>query len=160
MSTFPDYIPLGRVLAVLGHHYFGALTYELKALDIDRHYSLLIAVSRQENSSQQNLSSLLGVDKVTMARMVTYLEKKGYVRRLKSTLDRREQVVSLTSKGKKAVPEILKAIEKTDNLLLEGLSAKKKVKLRKMLVSVSENLKSLPADTVVYNLRKAKNKRK
>jgi DNA-binding MarR family transcriptional regulator len=160
-SIFPTGFPLGRRFGLLMRLYFGALTKKLEALDIDRHYSILILLeSSEEHYSQQSISNLLRIDKASMVRMIDYLVKKGYIKRLVNPNDRREHHVCLTEKAKKMLPRIHTAIHELNETATAGLSSRQLQNFYQGLDTLTENLASEPGHTIVVNFKKVKPARK
>jgi DNA-binding MarR family transcriptional regulator len=159
--TFPVGFPLGRRFGLLMRLYFGALTKKLEALDIDRHYSILILLeSTEENYSQQSISNLLKIDKASMVRMIDYLVKKGYLKRLVNPDDRREHHICLTEKAKKTLPRIHTAINELNDTATAGLTTTQIKSFYQGLELLTENLASEPGHTIVVNITKTKPARK
>ncbi len=79
------------------------------------HATLLLLINDYPNSSQQELSEIVGLQRSTMVRTIDEFEKKGWVKRHKKNDDRRALAIKITSKGKRIVSRItpkLIAIEK------------------------------------------------
>ena len=160
-NEFPSGFPLGRRFGLLMRLYFGALTKKLEQLDIDRHYSVLILLENAEAPHcQQSISDLLKMDKASMVRVVDYLVKKGYVKRLINPDDRREHRLGLTDKAKKTMPRIHKAIEGLNSKVTSGLSPKQIKEFYGMLDLLDANLANEPKDAIVVNVKKLKSARK
>jgi MarR family transcriptional regulator for hemolysin len=149
--------PLGRHFSILTRLYYGALTKKLEHLDIDRHFSILIFLdtSKQE-CSQQCISDVLKIDKVSMVRIVDYLTEKGYIKRLPNPDDRREHHIKLTEKAKKVMPKIHKAVNELNRTATKGLSSKQVKIFYESLYILSSNLMDQPAHKVIVNFKKQK----
>lgn len=94
-------LPLGKHLGVITRLYVGALSRRLDHLDLERHYSILILLEKNEQGcTQQYISNYLKVDKASMVRITDILAKKGYIKKQKSKVDRREHQICLTEKAK------------------------------------------------------------
>ena len=153
--------PLGRRFGMLVRLYFGALTKKLEKLDIERHYSILILLENSKgNCSQQYISDFLKVDKVSMVRMIDYLTKKGYIKRLVNPNDRREHHIVLTNKAYKMLPKIHKAIDELNAVATKGLSPAEVDIFYKSLDLLTNNLEKQPAHAVLVNFKKSKLLRK
>jgi DNA-binding MarR family transcriptional regulator len=160
-SVFPIGFPLGRRFSLLVRLYFGALTKRLESLDIDRHYSILILVENSEsNCSQQFLSNLLNIDKASMVRIIDYLVKKGYIKRLANPKDRREHHIQLTEKAKKILPRIHAAIDELNATATSGLTPKEQKSFYKGLDTLTANLSEEPGHAIIVKYSKAKAPRK
>ena len=160
-KILPSDFPLGRRFGMLVQLYFGALTKKLEKLDIERHYSILILLeSSKGNCSQQYISDFLKVDKVSMVRMIDYLTKKGYIKRLVNPDDRREHHIVLTNKAYKMLPAIHKAIDELNAAATKGLSPEQVKFFYKSLDLLTNNLAEQPVHAVVVNFKKSKMLRK
>ena len=160
-KIFPSGFPLGRRFGLLMRLYFGALTKKLEALDIDRHYSILILLeASEENCSQQYISNLLKIDKASMVRVIDYLVKKGYIRRGVNPKDRREHHICLTEKARRMLPKIHKAINSLNETATAGLTASQIKSFHAGLDQLTLNLLDEPAHTIIVNVKKTKSARK
>lgn len=65
-----------------------------------REVHFLVALSSKELPTMSDMANKLNVTQGAVTQMVTRLEKKGYVIRSKSSLDRRITTLSLTEKGR------------------------------------------------------------
>ncbi len=138
--------PLGRLLSCLGRNFLSILNSKLSYLDIKRYYYSLILIEQGQGViTQQELADLLGTDKVSMVRMIDYLSKKGYVKRIQSKNDRRKYCLSLTGKALKEIPNIKKALKDTTAIALKGIRKNETDSFYKTLQRLKKNLN-------VYNL--------
>jgi MarR family transcriptional regulator for hemolysin len=101
-----------------------ALAARLGHLGIRRHYFLLVAIGEGKGSlNQQQLADLLEVDKVAMVGILDSLAGDGFIRRTRSSEDRRKQHIVLTPKAIKAIPQIRRTIRDLNSLALAGMPA-------------------------------------
>ena len=63
----------------------------------------IVAVGLHEINSMKVVASRLDVTMATLTAAMNKLERKGFVERSRSEIDRRQVLVQLTSKGRKAV---------------------------------------------------------
>ena len=140
--------PIGKVLSYTGKKFLMVLNEKLSYLDIDRAYYALILIEQgQENLTQNDLANQLETDKVSVARIIDYLVKKGYVQRAKSLSDRRKYYLILSERAINELPGIKNSVEAVTAIAFDGLSQSQK----------NEFLMTL--GTIKNNLRKAKNNR-
>ena len=66
------------------------------------------------NPSQAEISKVTGIEKMTLSKAIVSLEKLLFIKREKSQEDTRSVLVSLTTKGKKLIPTLLKKVESID----------------------------------------------
>lgn len=141
--------PLARPLHLITKDYIGALTYKLTHLDIERHFYTLVLIDNARTAiTQQELAQLLGVDKVTMSRIIDYLGKKKYILRMPNPTDRRAHQLKLTEKALKFLPEIKRAIFDLNDASLQGISKKEVDCFLRVAERIHLNLIKLPVDTV------------
>ncbi|MEO8760509.1 MAG: winged helix DNA-binding protein, partial [Bacteroidia bacterium] len=101
------------------------------------------------------ISCALGIDKVSMVKIIDTLSKKGLVKRVQNPKDRREYFIELTPKAHKVLPQIHVAIKNLNTEAFKGF-AKKEVELfYNLLFRVIENVRDLPAShTLVFKIKK------
>ncbi len=78
-------------------------------------------LQKNDGVTQDELSSLVGVDKSATARTVKALEEKGYVTRVQNTQDKRENRVFLTAKARKLWPDVLRDLMRFNELLTQDI---------------------------------------
>ena len=67
-----------------------------------RQFAVLAALNDDDGQSQSSLVDVTGIDRSTLADMVSRMEKTGLVQRVKSKEDARAKAVSLTDAGRAA----------------------------------------------------------
>ncbi|MFI5148276.1 MAG: MarR family winged helix-turn-helix transcriptional regulator [Bacteroidia bacterium] len=160
-ANFTEEFPLGRRFGLLMRMYFGALTKKLEELDIDRHYSILIILENKEAAcSQQDVANLLRIDKASMVRIIDYLVKKKYIKRMMNPSDRREHILCLTEKARKTLPRIHRAVGELNSAAFSGLSKSNQKGFYQSLDLLARNLGEEPANTIVVDFKKVKTGRK
>jgi len=148
--------PFGRHLNAVTKLYVGALRKHFEYLDIERHYSILIAIEKSPNlCTQQYIADYLQKDKTTMVGIVDDLSKRGYIKRVNNPLDRRQHLLELTPKALKALPEIHKGIDTLNKKATRGLKKEEVKKLLQYLELIHTNLSKEPAYDIVSNFEKA-----
>jgi DNA-binding MarR family transcriptional regulator len=63
-------------------------------------YSVMSAIAYRPGMDQIQISEEVGVDRATLASVVTRLESSGLLKRVTSRLDRRQKLLNLTPRGK------------------------------------------------------------
>ena len=133
--------PLGRMFSFLGKSYLHLLRNKLQHLDIDRNFFALILIESSEGEiNQQQLALLLDTDKVSIVRIVDYLSEKGFVKRVRTSDDRRKHNLVLTEKAKAALPEIKKCISELNQLVFSGLSENQQTDLLASLANIKNSI--------------------
>ena len=81
------------------------------------------ALQKCDGITQDELSSLISVDKSATARTVKLLEEKGYVTRVKDEQDRRQNRVFLTEKARECWPNVQRELMRFNELLAQNIDA-------------------------------------
>lgn len=133
--------PLGRITGRISRMFFGTLQKRLSHLDIQRSfYPLLLIDAGEGKLTQQDLANELLSDKVQIVRIVDYLSTNGYVERVQNPKDRREYNLTITDKGREAIPDIKDTIQELSGIAYNGLSPKQINELYSMLSLIETNL--------------------
>jgi DNA-binding MarR family transcriptional regulator len=82
----------------------------------------LFIVNRYAQLSQAAFSRLFGLDPATCAVIMKKLSSRGLLSRKTSSHDRRERLYSLTPEGKEALHAAQPMVDKSERLVLRGLS--------------------------------------
>jgi DNA-binding MarR family transcriptional regulator len=88
-----------------------------------RQLAILTAISQQEDLSQTDLVSITGIDRSTVAGIVSRLIRKGLLERRRSPSDGRAYCVRLSKRGAKAVAGADRLYTKIEKKLLAGMPA-------------------------------------
>lgn len=150
-----DLLPMAASMAIITKYYYGALSKMLEHLEIERYFTALYLIHKtNEKCTQQYLSDMLHVDKVSMVRILDYLVKKGMIERVVNPDDRREHIVVLTKKGEKVIPEIDKAISELNKIASKGINKEEQKIFWLGIETIMNNLKHLPVNTVDIKIKK------
>lgn len=115
--------PLGKFFTILTKQYINLLSKQLDHIPIDRYfYPLYLIAKSNELYSQNDLAEQLYVDKVTVVRVIDYLEKHKMAERQQHPNDRRCHVLKVTEKGWEFIPIIEEAMLKTNEVFLNLLN--------------------------------------
>jgi DNA-binding MarR family transcriptional regulator len=151
------YEPLGKDFTYMSKLYYGAVSKKLNGLEIERYYYTLILIKQADRKiTQKELSERICSDKVFTVKILDYLSEKGMIRREVNNQDRREHFLSLTPKGEKLIPLIVKAFDEVNEAVLKGLKKEEKEIYFKVIAQMKINLMALPADDMKVNFRKVK----
>lgn len=149
-------LPFGRSLAIVAKNYFGALTKRLEHLEIERYYSILIVVeSVSSGCTQQFICDQLKIDKVSMVRMLDYLLKKEFIKKIVNPEDRREYLIELTEKAHDTLPEIHACIQEVNRAAMKGIPIPVQEEFHRSLFQIQQNLEQLPSRKIFINYKKA-----
>lgn len=149
-SSFCASLPLGQHLAILTKSYYAALTKRLEHLDLERYFSVLILIECMEEKgcTQQFICDHLKIDKVSMVRILHYLQEKHYIRKVVNPTDRREYFVELSEKARQILPEIHQAIKEVNEAAFKGLAKIQQKEFHQVLTGIQENLAQLPSEKI------------
>jgi len=133
--------PISRKLMVLGRAYLSALGDEMEHLDINRFYYALTVICYYDGElTQKALAEKLGKDKSIIVKVIDTLAEKGFVSREINPADRRQHLLSVTDKAKKAVPQIIAAFETINSRITENISANDMEVFESVLYKMKNNL--------------------
>jgi DNA-binding MarR family transcriptional regulator len=125
-----------------------------------RQFAVLLTVDKQEGLSQTDLVNTTGIDRSTLADMISRMLKKELLRRKRTEADARANSVSITSSGKRALSTVLAKVAKAESQILSPLPAGKRADFLKMLTVIAEAATpEMPAKTKGGG-RKGKGRRK
>ncbi|MHB8287239.1 MAG: MarR family winged helix-turn-helix transcriptional regulator [Caulobacteraceae bacterium] len=91
-----------------------------------RQYAVLCAVQADEGVSQTGLVRATGIDRSTLADMVSRMIGKGLLVRERSSADARANIVRTTEAGREALADAAPKVAAADRRVLELLGAKKR----------------------------------
>ncbi|GAB1364282.1 MarR family transcriptional regulator [Rhodobacter sp.] len=111
-------------------------------------WRLLGQLLREGPSTQTALAALLGVEPISVSRLLDRMEQGGWLRREPHPEDRRARIVIATDKARQVAPEAKRAITDVCDEALAGLSDDDRRLVHAALLKIVDNLKaaeSLPA---------------
>jgi DNA-binding MarR family transcriptional regulator len=118
---------------------FATQLYSTETADNDltlRQLAILTAISRQDNLSQTDLVTITGIDRSTVAGIVSRLIRKGLLERKRSPLDGRAYCVRLSKRGAKAISGADRLYSRVEKKLLAGVPASEANQLVSTLKSI------------------------
>lgn len=83
-----------------------------------RQFTVLLAVDNNDGKSQTDLVKVTGIDRSTLADLVSRLLAQGYLQRRRTKDDGRTNAIRITAIGKKALKTAQPGAEEVDRLLL------------------------------------------
>ena len=96
-------------------------------------FALLNVAAARDGATQQELGSMLGIDRSTMVALIDQLEDGGLARRRPSATDRRVRRISITPKGRRLLERARDLIAQVEDEVLGGLSAGERDRLMALL---------------------------
>ena len=97
---------------------------------------LAISIIEPQGIDMSTISERMGIDNSTATRLIIGLEKKGWVKRIRSEADSRVVNVFFTQKGEAFQKEIEDQIDKLGSLFERGLDSNQKTELNDQLSSI------------------------
>ncbi|MEX0345348.1 MAG: MarR family winged helix-turn-helix transcriptional regulator [Rhizobiaceae bacterium] len=101
---------------------------------------IMLALGQADGQTPGELAEKIGVRPPTVTKTINRLSEQGFVDRRASAEDGRQSHVFLTDAGRSALSAIKRAVRKTEENLLSGLTKKDRKRLRKLLVRLEANL--------------------
>lgn len=133
--------PISRKLIVLGKAYLAVLSNQMEYLDMDKYYYALTVICYHDGLLTQNaLAEKLGKDKSIIVKIIDTLADKGFVYRQVNPEDRRQHLLCVTDKAKKAVPHIIEAFEHMNSSAAKDISAHDMQVFESVLSRMKDNL--------------------
>ncbi|MFD2147740.1 MarR family winged helix-turn-helix transcriptional regulator [Mucilaginibacter antarcticus] len=133
--------PVSRKLIVLGKAYLDVLSSHMEHLDMDKYYYALTVIYHHDGGLTQNaLAGILGKDKSVIVKIIDTLAGKGFVNRQKNPADRRQHLLVVTDKAKKAVPLIIAEFERMNRSAAKGISVSEMEIFENVLGKMKMNL--------------------
>lgn len=120
------------------------LNYELSESGLDIQYpqfAIMMVLSKNEGLSQAEMTEIIERDKSAVSRNISYLEEKGYVKRISE--GRKKKLLFLTDKGKEIIPSLYRIASKNKETVLKGFSAKEKKYIQESLNKMFLNIISV-----------------
>ncbi len=105
-----------------------------------RQFAVLHAVSKNEGLSQTDLVKATGIDRSTLADMISRMIKKGLLTRKRTKADARANAVSITASGRKSMNSAEPKVTKADDDVLKVLAKSKQGDFVRLLQSISEEI--------------------
>ncbi len=100
----------------------------------------LRALWEEDGLTQRELSQRVGMMEPTTVTALNGMEKRGYVKRVRNTTDRRKVNIYLTDQGQALRPKLLPFAVETNALASVGVTARDIEKVRKVLHHMKTNL--------------------
>lgn len=116
-------------------------------------YSALNAIAELPGIDQATLSGLIAFDKTTLVKVLDRLVTKGLITRVRSTEDRRRQVLTATDKGRKLLKDIIPMLDSAQKRILEPLTQEEQTVLLTLLsklVQVNNSYSRAPLNPDLY----------
>ena len=131
---------IGKTAKMLEFYHNNAL--KSKGFNITKEQWVLLKVLSRENGISQNrIACLTERDKTTLTRLITALEKKGYIARVPSGEDKRINLIYITKIGEKMLRDSEQVFYELLEGLQNGLTEKEKEQTIQVLQKIQNNIK-------------------
>ncbi|WP_306251476.1 MarR family winged helix-turn-helix transcriptional regulator [Parvularcula sp. IMCC14364] len=123
-----------------------------------RQFAVLHTVSEDEGLSQTDLVRKTGIDRSTLADMISRLIKKGYLARQRTKTDARANSVKLTAAGKKVLTSATAKVVNAETAALNVLPKTQQAAFMKALATYAEALDKIEAEQMAPKKRAPRKK--
>ncbi len=105
-----------------------------------RQFAVLHTVSKNEGLSQTDLVMHTGIDRSTLADMISRMLKKGLLARQRTKADARANAVRLTAKGRTAMNNARAKVMKADSAVLKVVPKAQQAAFMRILTAISNQI--------------------
>lgn len=134
----------GHLLRRAQQYAFDVYTQEVGADGLTpRQFAVLLTVEQNEGLSQTDLVRLTGIDRSTLADMISRLLKRDLLARKRTESDQRANAVRITPAGRKALRAAMPSVARAEGRILDPLPAGKRGDFLKALTVIAEAAQAL-----------------
>lgn len=141
------YVMNKNILREIGKIYRGLNSFTdilVKPLGLDKgQYQYLVRVLENPGINQQNLSTILLVDKTTCAKAINKLIKKGFINKSRDESDKRNYKLYLTEAGDEISSFLIREEEFSVKTCLKSMNKEKLKQLELQLIDIRKNAEGL-----------------
>jgi DNA-binding MarR family transcriptional regulator len=135
--------PLSRSVSDLLHRAHQAATYaffrEMGSSGLtQRQYAVLLAVQHNCEMSQTDLTEITGMDRSTLAEVVSRLVDRRLLKRTRKRQDRRTYAVTITAAGEKLLQDFQASMAKVDQQILASVEPDTREAFLEILGDIAE----------------------
>lgn len=125
-----------------------------------RQFTVLSAVDSNDGKSQTELVKVTGIDRSTLADLVSRLMAQGYLQRRRSKEDARTNAIRLTPVGKKMLKSAQTGADDIDKTMLAAFSAADRRTVMECLTTLASEMDKVDAKAPEAETGKVKLRRK
>ena len=141
VSTIGGNMNLSRLISILHNQKNSYMNVQLKAFGLSHGQAITLKIIYEENNiKQEDLNKRLQIDKSEVTRILKTLEDKGFIIKKTAKEDKRNHVLSLTSKGKELYPKIKDVIKETTEMMIKDIDQNELILLEELLLKMKMNL--------------------
>ena len=127
VSTIGGNMNLSRLISILHNQKNSYMNVQLKEFGLSHGQAITLKIIYEENNiKQEDLNKRLQIDKSAVTRI--------------SKEDKRNHVLSLTSKGKELYPKIKDVIKETTEMMIKDIDQNELILLEELLLKMKMNL--------------------
>jgi Transcriptional regulators len=94
---------------------------------------------------QKDIESFMGTTGASVSSLLSGLEKKGFINRVRSASDDRTKELTLTQKGRQLIVTFNSVFIETENRIVRGMTEEEKELFLELLKKVSDNFETQPS---------------
>ncbi len=135
---------LSRLISILHNQKNSYMNIQLKEFGLSHGQAITLKIIYEENNiKQEDLNKRLQIDKSAVTRILKTLEDKQLIIKETSQEDKRNHILSLTSKGKILYPQIKNVIKETTEVMLKDIDQNQQLFLEELLLKMKMNLEDV-----------------
>lgn len=144
MSTIGGIMNLSRLISILHNQKNSYMNIQLKEFGLSHGQAITLKIIYEENNiKQEDLNKRLQIDKSAVTRILKTLEDKQLIIKKISNEDKRNHILSVTSKGKILYPQIKNVIKETTEVMLKDIDQNQQLFLEELLLKMKMNLEDV-----------------
>lgn len=144
MSTIGGIMNLSRLISILHNQKNSYMNIQLKEFGLSHGQAITLKIIYEENNiKQEDLNKRLQIDKSAVTRILKTLEDKQLIIKKISNEDKRNHILSVTSKGKILYPQIKNVIKETTEVMLKDIDQNQQLLLEELLLKMKMNLEDV-----------------
>lgn len=101
---------------------------------------ILMYLLKNENSNQESISKYFMVDKGAIAKTISKLEEKGFIKKNENPNNKRENLITLTQKGKNVIDQMKELLSEWESNINKGLSEDEIVSINRIANKMADNI--------------------
>lgn len=102
--------------------------------------SFFMAVNFHDGATQEELTSIVGVDKAMTTRVIHSLEKKGFVKRIPDLEDKRQKRIYKTEKAKQISEDFIKELMQLNQTFIQDIDSDNFACFKQTLIILENNI--------------------
>lgn len=135
---------LSRLISILHNQKNSYMNIQLKEFGLSHGQAITLKIIYEENNiKQEDLNKRLQIDKSAVTRILKTLEDKQLIIKKISNEDKRNHILSVTSKGKILYPKIKNVIKETTEVMLKDIDQNQQLLLEELLLKMKMNLEDV-----------------